>query len=324
MNYKEIVVGASAHQHHCKRVPHSLKAMLKTNSDKPQFEKSLKQLKIGREILLALKTYGPLSTRSLCFILKIDCKTKVRFSLKTLYNLGLVQKISFRQEQDYGNYFYLDPRLDRRIIICDLLKCNINDLNTVCVRHIELPHEQRCARVHHSLKTMFPNAKIYRDYELDKYKISEKVFPCLSSERRVYPDVLLHFVDHSREYGECFIAFEIEESLKSKKRIMDKLQLFSSQSLLDGIVYISTASNITETIRKVFSSKVLMQNMRIKHYGQNFLLFQNQKQEDSGLLPEAFNLEGSNVKISDWAALLMRTYNVERRNSQFRNQSPAE
>ena len=291
---------------------------------KTQFEKSLKQLKIGREILLALKTYGPLSTRSLCFILNVNSKNKVRFSLKTLYSLGLVQKISFRQEQDYGNYFYLDSRLDRRIIISDLLKCNINDLNTICVRHVELPHEQRCARVHHSLKTMFPNAKIYRDYELDKYKISEKVFPCLSSEKRVYPDVLLHFVDHSREYGECFIAFEIEESLKSKKRIMDKLNTYSSQSLLDGVLYISTKSNITETVRNVFSSKILMQNMRIKHYGLNFLLFQNQNLKDLGLLPEAFNLEGSNVKISEWAALLMRTYNVERRNSQFKNQSLTE
>jgi hypothetical protein len=167
---------------------------------------------------------------------------------------------------------------------------------------------------------MFPKAKIYRDYELDKNKIAEKVFPCLSSERRVYPDVLLHFVDPSREYGECFIAFEIEESLKSKKRIMDKLNTYSSQSLLDGVVYISTKSNITETVRNVFSSKILMQNMRIKHYGLNFLLFQNQNLKDLGLLPEAFNLEGCNVKISEWAALLMRTYNVDRRNPHFRKQ----
>ena len=171
------------------------------------FDKSLRQLKTGREILLALKVYGPLSTRSLCFILGSLTSNKIKKALKRLLELELIQIISYKYEERLGVYFYIDARLDKRLLIADTLKCNADDLKLECIRHIELPHEQRCARVHFDLVKMFPEAKIYRDYQLDRCKMSERVFPSMAIERRVYPDILLHFIDTSREHGECFIEY---------------------------------------------------------------------------------------------------------------------
>lgn len=283
-----------------------------------QFDKSLRQLKTGREVLLALKTYGPLSPRSLRFVLDGASTSKVKLALMRLSKLGLIQKISYKHESTNGAYYYLDSRFDRRLLMADLLECAADDLKLECLRHLELPHEQRCARVHHSLVRMFPKAKLYRDYQLDKFGISERVFPSLATERRVYPDVLLHFVDDSREYGECFIAFEIEEALKSKQRIMDKLHLYSTESLLDGVVYISTHSQIMESTRHIFANQTLLENLRIKHYGNNFLLFQNEPILHDGLSDTAYNLQAKAINLEEWATLLMSTANTERRNAHFR------
>jgi hypothetical protein len=283
-----------------------------------QFDKSLRQLKTGREVLLALKTYGPLSPRSLRFVLDGASSSKVKLALMRLSKLGLIQQISYKHEKTNGAYYYLDSRFDKRILMAELLGCAADDLKLECLRHLELPHEQRCARVHHSLVKMFPEAKLYRDYQLDKMGVSEKVFPSLAAERRVYPDVLLHFVDNSRDYGECFIAFEIEEALKSKQRIMDKLHLYATESLLDGVVYISTHSQIMESTRHIFSNQTLLENLRIKHYGNNFLLFQNEPIEHDGLSETAYNLLSKPIGFRDWATLLMKTSNTERRNAQFR------
>ncbi len=283
-----------------------------------QFDKSLRQLKTGREILLALKTYGPLSPRSLRFVLDGASASKVKLALMRLSRLGLIQKIAYKYEKTNGAYYYFDSRFDRRFLMAELLGCSADDLKLECLRHLELPHEQRCARVHHSLVRMFPSAKLYRDYQLDKLGISERVFPSLAAERRVYPDVLLHFVDHSRDYGECFIAFEIEESLKSKQRIMDKLQLYATESLLDGVLYISTHSQIMESTRHIFSNQTLLENLRIKHYGNNFLLFQNEPVQHDGLSDTAFNLLAKPVDFKEWATRLMTTANTERRNAHFR------
>lgn len=282
-----------------------------------QFDKSLRQLKTGREILLALKTYGPLSPRSLQFVLDGASSGKVFLALNRLSKLGLIQTISYKHEKTNGAYYYLDSRFDRRFLMAEFLNCSADDLKLECVRHIELPHEQRCARVHHSLVRMFPEAKLYRDYQLDNFGISERAFPNLAAERRVYPDVLLHFVDHTREYGECFIAFEIEETLKSKQRIMDKLQLYATESLLDGVVYISTHSQIMESTRHIFRNKTLLENLRIKHYGNNFLLFQNEPPEHDGLSKTAYNLLAKPIDFKEWATSLMTTSNTERRNAQY-------
>ena len=280
-------------------------------------DKSIRQLRTGREILLALKTYGPLSQRTLRFILGNPSTGKVKESLKRLHKLKLIQKVFYRYEERFGVYYYIDSRFDKRLLVADLLKCNADDLKLECLRHVELPHEQRCARIHFDLVKMFPEAKIYRDYQLDKCEISNLVFPSVAIERRVYPDILLHFVDKNRERGECFIAFEIEEALKSKKRIMDKLRRYATESLLDGVIYISTKSQIIETIRCVFSQKVLEKNLRIKHYGSNFLLFQVQEQEHDGLSPGTFNLDARTLDFETWALALMRTKNTERRNGHF-------
>ena len=127
------------------------------------FDKSLRQLKTGREILLALKTYGPLSQRSLRYILGNSTAGKMKEALKRLHKLELIQSISYRYEEKLGVYYYIASRFDKRFLIADMLGCHADDLKLECLRHVELPHEQRCARVHFDLVKMFPATKSYRD-----------------------------------------------------------------------------------------------------------------------------------------------------------------
>lgn len=282
------------------------------------FEKSLRQLKTGRDILLALKGFGPLSKPNLQFIMKEPSLNKINLSLRRLIHLNLIEKINYRFEGHIGAYYYFNSRLDVRILLAEILGDSADDYKQEFIRYKELPHEQRCARTQYSFMQMFPDAKFYRDYQLDSHGMSERVFPNISPERRIYPDILMHYEDKTRDLAECFIGFEIEQSLKSKRRILEKLNLYSTRSLLDGVVYISTASQISETIRRLFTSQVLQKNLRIKHYGEHFLLFQNQEDLQHELKPIALNSYGQNVDLMEWAILLMRTRNSQRRNSHFR------
>lgn len=275
------------------------------------FEKSMRQLRTGREILLALKSYGVLSERSLRHVLNEPSVGKIHQAILRLIDLELIQRIHYKFENNHGSYYYFASGIANRLLVAKMLGGDADSLKLECIRHAELPHEQRCARLQHDLKQMFPNATIYRDYQLDRSKVSELVFPATAIEKRLYPDILLHNIDESRKYGEAFIAFEVEESLKSRARLLDKLHRYSTESLLSGVVYLSTKDQIGSTIYDVFRNKVLERNLRIKHYGNNFLLFQLQSPKQDGLDLYARNLDGKKVKLDLWMKDLMSTKDIE-------------
>jgi hypothetical protein len=70
-------------------------------------------------------------------------------------------------------------------------------------------------------------------------------------------------------------------------------------------------------VRSIFTNKTLLNNLRIKHYGKNFLMFQTEPSKHDGLMEVAYNLDQEPVNLKSWATTLMSTSNTERRNSHF-------
>ena len=132
----------------------------------------------------------------------------------------------------------------------------------------------------------------------------------------VIPDMVIHIPCKS-ENDDVFIAVEVERGSKSKERLQAKLRKYSAQTLFDGLLYFCNEDAIQDRIQDVFLSEKIMETLRIKHYGANFMMF-------SGDLPKVKpsdfslrNIKSENIRLTDWITYLLNTKFDFRRDSQF-------
>ncbi len=279
-------------------------------------EVKIKSLKKGNDVLLALKNYGPLTRKTLSQIIPgIKSERNFRRTLNLLCDKKLVSKRFENLNGGQATIYQLNQNEGVRNILSTYLDCQSEELLQKEFRYRELYHEQTAASLAYRLKAMFPEACVYRDYQLHLDQRIQTVLPQVNNIEFAKPDILLSFwtgVGHS-----VSIAFEFERSAKAKHRLIHKLKSYSMESKLDGVVYIGSSDKIITHLREIFVEKVLEKSLRIKHYGSNFLLCSTFNGDIKNSLSLCLNAEMKTLRLADWITTLTTIKEVDRRNHSF-------
>jgi hypothetical protein len=101
------------------------------------------------------------------------------------------------------------------------------------------------------------------------------------------------------------IAFEIERTRKSDKRVLNKLKKYATATKIDGLVYICDSARLAETVRRLYEQTLSKNRLRIGHYSDFFFLFSNAIVPEVEPLKNIFNARGERIDLFDWVVRLL-------------------
>lgn len=278
--------------------------------------RNLNRLRKSKEVLEVLREYGPLTRKTLSLIIpSIKDERNFRRTLAVLSDRKLICKRFENINGGHATIYQLNQNERVRDILSAFLKCSSDELRQREFRYRELYHEQISALLAHHLKELFPDAKVYRDFQLYKDDRIKTILPQLNNVDSAKPDVLVVFWNQKQRVTS--VAFEFERTAKSKARLFHKLRSYSAESQLDGVVYIGSSDQIILNLQQVYSTRVLERSLRIKHYGNNFLICASHCGNIQKSLSLCLNAERKILQFNSWINILLSTREEERRNSLF-------
>lgn len=233
---------------------------------------NLYEIKKGRLVLEALVKYGTMNMRTL---FKVVPEYKTYRNLKrTVSNLFERKLITKRFEQINGAksvFYQLNQKSFIREALAFYLDTHPDRLIQKSVSYKELSHEQTVTQIQYYLHTNYPNSVILKDDEIHFNDTGRKIITGSDLADAIKPD-LLFLNNIEGRTKPLAIAIEYERTLKSKDRIIQKLNYYVQKTLVDGVIYIYPEQIIDHNIHQIYLNTVLSRAYRIKDFGHNFLL----------------------------------------------------
>ena len=271
----------------------------------------------GIQILRLLKQHGPLSFRALKHMIEPQIKErKLHNCIARLVKNGLILRRQERVFRGTGVFYQLTQDIQSREKIAIILKCRADDLSQAFFRSRELLHTEACAFLVHRLRKLFPDAQLTRDFEFYNSASANEILLTERSDYELQPDVLMSFGGGAGQ-ARVSVAFEIERSRKSERRLAAKLHKYANETALDGVVYICDSEQISKPVQQVFKTKINPKSLRIRHYGEYFLLSSNEPSELFSGETKMFNSSVTPVMFVTWITQLRSTALTRRRNQTF-------
>lgn len=274
------------------------------------------EIKKGRLILQALQKYGVMSKRTLKEVLpEYKSLKRLECSIKNLYERKLIVK-RYDQINDQKSVFYQISQLPfAREVVAVLLNTTPEKLIQPVVSYKEIFHEQVVIKIAYKLSLEFPEATILREDELVNHPMAEKIISGLHTLDSVKPDLLL--ILNPNEVYPTSIAIEYERSYKTRNRVSHKLHFYTQKTKVDGVLYFYPSSMIDHNVRHAYYDKVLKGSLRVRDYGNNFLLTSELKNDIGLSLQNLKNANKNYYSIQHWLHVLTEHPESKRLNKYF-------
>ncbi len=250
-----------------------------------------------KRILIALKECKLLSSKSLRSVARATWRSGFLDSLSRLVAKGLVAKRSETVLGGRSTYYQLAQDLPARTESARLIDCRVDDLIVPSWRGRDLAHLEHCLLLASNLRQLFPEARVLCDFEILTDTGARDLLLTAYGDTDLIPDVLVIFGGESAVH--LSIAFEVECSRKSDRRVIQKLSRYAAQTRLDGLVYLCASDRLAETVRGLYRNRSLERAIRIKHYSDWFLLLGSVTSPQIGCFPKLIssNLEETNLTV---------------------------
>jgi hypothetical protein len=271
--------------------------------------------KCADEIRRALKDCSPTTIDMLHQLIKPQIpKKNLRQALGILRRKGEVDML-VGSHQTF--YYQFSQALPVRKKLAKDLNCDPNDLIQPLLRRQDWFHNQWCQLWSGIIKQAFPDVQIIREHDIGSNEIAREVLLVNERDIDLLPDFLVMFPQTEKSEA-VSIAFEIERTRKSDKRILRKFRKYLNETKIDGLIYICDSGRLSETIRMLYQEKLLANAYRVKHYGDHFFLFSDSMSAGSQPLNRFFNAKAEAVSLDHWCNRLLATKRNLRRDAQFK------
>jgi hypothetical protein len=87
---------------------------------------------------------------------------------------------------------------------------------------------------------------------------------------------------------------------------------------IDGLIYICDTGRLSETIRLLYTSRLVAHSQRQKRFGENFFLFSDSLDGGGPQLPRLFNASGKLTSFEKWCGYLKSTKWTKRRDEDLK------
>lgn len=269
---------------------------------------------LSYQILSLLKEHGPVSIELLHRMTEPPSpKKNLRQSLLILRKKGLINQVNINSQM---TFYHLSQSKDDRENIADRLNVSSEGIKQPLLRKQDWIHNQWCEYWVYFMKSMFPEAKVIRENSIHANDVAQRVLQLKARDFDLMPDFLIRF-DKAETTESIHIAFEIERTRKSNKRLLRKMRKYLNGTKVDGLIYICDSGRLSETIRLLYLNRLVAQAHRVKHYGDNFFLFSDSFVGRDSKADRLFNAKGDPVELKNWITILRNTKWTRRRDDGF-------
>ena len=166
------------------------------------------------------------------------------------------------------------------------------------------------------LKRLFPESKIIHEDTIGSNQLAQDILHLKGRDFDLMPD-FLRILPKTETTEMTSIAFEIERTRKSDKRLMLKFEKYLNRTKIDGLIYICDSGRLSESIRLLYQNKLLAKDHRVKHYGNHFFLFSDSMAGGGPNLDRLMNANAEPVQLEMWCHTLQNTKWTLRRDTEF-------
>ncbi|RYZ85272.1 MAG: hypothetical protein EOP06_16555 [Proteobacteria bacterium] len=269
--------------------------------------------KCADEILLALRELGPSTIELLALVTEIP-KKDLRQSIGILKRKGIVDMLV---GGDRLFFYQINQSKQAREEAARVLGSSAHEFIRPLLRRQDRYHDQWCEFWSWKLRRAFPRIEIVREFQINSNEIAASVLQLKQVDYELMPDFLMFLPSASG--GRVTIAFEIERTRKSDKRLLRKFKRYMEETRIDGLVYVCDSGRLSETIRSLYETKLLESSTRIRHYAENFFLFSDSLSGGTRPLESFFNSNAKPTSILTWCDTLCTTSRTARRDAYFKH-----
>lgn len=264
---------------------------------------SLCKPSLAFQVMSLLKDHGPSTIDFLHRLTEPQApKRNLRQSLGILKEKGLVESASLDPQK---TFYYLSQSYVSREEIAEHLHTTESDLIQPLLRKQDWFHNQWCEYWIHLIKKQFPDAKIIRERNIVESEHAKETLLIDARDHELMPDFLFSLPKNGCETWAPNIAFEIERTRKSDKRLVRKLKKYFTETRIDGLIYVCDSGRLSETIRALYEEKLVGKRVtRVSHYENYFLLLSDCLAGGGPELPRLFNIKGERISFSNWCNFL--------------------
>jgi len=252
------------------------------------------------QTLRLLNEHGALSSQTIRQLVLPECtKQYAKWMLGKLKRNGLVRTRNDRIFGRSGIFYELRSEDVSRATVANLIGESLSNVRLNNGVNRELLHADEQALWIQVLRRQYPLAQVYPELSFFRIEAIQNLLPSLSRSDAIEPDIVM-LPKGAYSAAPFSIAIEIERTLKSKKRIKEKLLKYAQGSKFDGVLYICSNSGIEESIRKIFLNSHARQAVRIQNYSDHFLAFGKLIGPSSEITLYTAGVASKSFALSDW------------------------
>jgi len=277
-------------------------------------EKATRRPKRGKEILKLVRDHAPITLDMIHRMLSGSMlKRNIRKALRVLRDKKLIEAV---HADAHRTYYQISQSLQSRVVSSEILDCGKEEMEQKLLRRQDWFHNQWCEYWALSIKRQFPETEIIRESTIGGSELAKNVLQVSAEEFDLLPDLLIRFPSPDGNPS-TFVAFEIERTRKSNRRILRKLKRYLNETKIDGLVYICDNGRLSETIRDLYRTRSVDRSNRTNHYAMNFFLFSDVLDGGGPDLVRLINANAEQVSFQNWCKHLRSTKWTKRRDDNF-------
>lgn len=213
-------------------------------------------------------------------------------------------------------YYFISQAPRARSECSQLIGGMPDDFLQPLLKRSDWHHQELCEYWKFKLQQVFPTSIIVRDREIFSHNLGSRIMMADREGYDLFPDLLLVMPNECDERT-VSVAVEIERTRKSNKRLIRKLKVYSTQTHVDGLLYICDSGRLADTIRQLYDQRTQAGYHRGRHYSEFYFLFSDAIETADEPLSRIFSARGQRVVLDQWMRTLLDTKWTLRRNEMF-------
>lgn len=272
--------------------------------------------KRSKDILSIVAGHGPLTIDLLSRLMEpAMSKRNIRKTLALLRKKGLIDAAA---TNPHSVYYFTSQSMIARTETAAALGASEENFERPLLRKQDWMHNQWCEYWISLLAKAYPEARFVRELSARTDVHVRRILALGHEAEDLVPDFLMIFHGSQPNNSTC-IAFEIERTRKSNRRIIQKLSKYITSTTVDGLIYICDSGRLSETVRLLYQAQLDKRAHRIAHYSDHFFIFSDSMDGGGTSFPRMFNSHAQSVSLEKWIRIIRETKWTKRRDSDFKN-----
>lgn len=261
------------------------------------------------EILTLFVKYGVLGSKVIQSLLKESISSmRLRESLYGMEKRGLVCRVSMGVGGSPMSYWMLPDDASVKSRALQASGLDQKYFRNKRVRYSHIPHESFCTFVHASIERQMPSLWIYRESTAHFKNLPDHLLSETAKENGYTPDLCIGVPRRNADQslsntGYRWIAVEVDRTNRSKKRIAQRLNIYSKHTAFSGLLYLVPSESAVRSLMEIYGTRGGKDSFRLRGAANSFLSIGRTENELFDVNSKSIYCNDAVLPLGTWLSL---------------------